>query len=83
MTRSFRRLGTAFAGLALTALALGGTATAADALTTLPQPPRINPCLHLVGMPDPCAPVPPGPPEPVDPGCLRVDIEPLHCPYQP
>lgn len=81
MTRSYRRLGTALAGLALTAFAITGTAGTASAITTPPQP-RINPCLHLVGTPDPCAPLPEHP-EPVDPGCLRVDVEPLHCPYQP
>jgi poly(3-hydroxybutyrate) depolymerase len=79
-----RRLGIALAGLALTAVAVAGTATTAAAITTpLPTPPRVNPCLHVEGTPDPCAPVSPGHPEPVDPGCLRVDVEPLRCPYQP
>jgi hypothetical protein len=82
MARSSRYLGTALAGLALTAFAVAGTATTASAITTQPTP-ITNPCIHLVGTPDPCAPVPPQHPEPVDPGCLRVDVEPLHCPYQP
>ena len=84
MTRSSRRLGAVLAGLALSAFALAGSATPSSAITT--PPPRItNPCIHLVGTADPCAPTPTPTehPEPVDPDCLRVDVEPLHCPYQP
>ena len=83
MTRSLHHLGAVLAGLALSMVALTATAGTADAIKTPPQPPTTNPCLHLVGTPDPCAPPPPEHPEPVDPTCLRVDTEPRHCPYQP
>lgn len=82
MTRSFHRLGTALAGLALTTVAFAAAPVTAGAITTMP-PPYVNPCLHLVGTPDPCAPGPGDHPDPVDAGCLRVDVEPLRCPYQP
>lgn len=38
-------------------------------------------CLAVYGDPNPCP--PPDRPEPVDPDCLRVNIQPLNCPYQP
>lgn len=38
-------------------------------------------CLAVYGDPSPCP--PPDRPEPVDPNCLRVNIQPLNCPYQP
>jgi hypothetical protein len=38
-------------------------------------------CLAVYGDPSPCP--PPDRPEPVDPSCLRVNIQPLTCPYQP
>lgn len=86
MTRSSHRLGTVLAGLALSAfaipIAIAGSATTAAAITT-PPPRFTNPCVHVAGTPDPCAPVPTEPPEPIDPGCLRVDVDPRQCPYQP
>ncbi len=75
------RLAAAVAGAAFAALAVFAPATPASAV--LPFQPVTNPCLHLIGTPDPCAPDRPDRPEPVDPSCLRVDVEPLHCPYQP
>ena len=38
-------------------------------------------CLANYLDPNPCP--PPDHPEPIDQGCLRVDIEPLRCPYLP
>jgi hypothetical protein len=80
--RSLRtRIATVAAGSTLAAIALFAPAGTASAIVR--AYPVNNPCIHLVGSPDPCAPPPPERPEPVDPGCLRVDVEPLHCPYLP
>ncbi|MBI3256446.1 MAG: hypothetical protein HYZ59_01520 [Actinobacteria bacterium] len=38
-------------------------------------------CLQVYGDPAPCP--PPERPKPVDQRCLRVDIDPLYCQYQP
>ena len=39
-------------------------------------------CLAAYGSPDDCP--PPDRPDPItDPACLRVDIEPRHCPWLP
>jgi hypothetical protein len=38
-------------------------------------------CLAVYGDPSPCP--PPERPDPVNPRCLRVDIAPANCPYQP
>lgn len=38
-------------------------------------------CLAVYGDSNPCP--PPDRPDPVDPNCLRINIQPLTCPYQP
>lgn len=38
-------------------------------------------CVAVYGDPAPCP--PPDRPEPISQDCLRVDIEPLHCPWLP
>ena len=78
------RLAFMTAGLAVSALA--AFASAASAAVSTPD--LINPtpirCVRLIGDPRPCPPPPPPThPEPVDPSCLRTDVEPLHCPYLP
>jgi hypothetical protein len=38
-------------------------------------------CLAVYGDPNPCP--PPDRPEPLDQDCLRINIQPLKCPYNP
>ena len=71
------------AGSAALFAGLSGVAPAASALV-LPPGGLVNApayCLAVYGDPNPCP--PPDRPEPVDPNCLRVTIQPLNCPYQP
>ena len=65
---------------------LGGLAALAPSAGAVALPPGslVNAphyCLANYLDPNPCP--PPDHPEPIDQGCLRVDIEPLRCPYLP
>jgi len=71
---------------ALSLSAFGGIATHLPAAGALVLPPggvvhAPHYCEIIYGDPAPCP--PPDHPTPVDPGCLRVEVEPLRCPYQP
>lgn len=77
-----RRLAFLAIGAATAVTAFAGSATSASAL--IPPSGLVNApqyCFAIYGNPAPCP--PPERPEPVDPSCLRVDVEPLMCPYQP
>ena len=65
-----------FGGFAALAPSAGAITLPPGSLVNAPQY-----CLAVYGDPNPCP--PPDRPDPVDPGCLRVDITPLRCPYQP
>ena len=66
-----------FAGLgALTAPAASAVVLPPGGLVTAPEY-----CAAVYGDPNPCP--PPDRPEPVDQDCLRINIQPLKCPYNP
>lgn len=66
-------------------LLAGGTAAfAPEAGALVPPGGLVNApeyCFQIYGDPSPCP--PPDRPDPVDPRCLRVDVDPLYCQYQP
>lgn len=76
-----RRVAGLALGVASAAFATSAFAPSASAL--YPPSGLVNApayCLAIYGDPNPCP--PPEHPEP-NPSCLRVDVEPLHCPYRP
>lgn len=81
MRKLFRGAGLAAGSL----LFVGGTAAFAPGAGALVPPGGLvnapEYCFEIYGDPAPCP--PPDRPDPVDPHCLRVDIEPRDCPYQP
>lgn len=76
--------GIAAVGSAVVFTGLGALMAPPASALTLPPGGLVNApqyCVAVYGDPNPCP--PPSRPDPVDPDCLRVNIQPLKCPYQP
>ena len=76
--------GIAAVGATVVFSGLGALMAPAASALVLPPGGLVNAaeyCVAVYGDPNPCP--PPDRPDPVDPDCLRVNIQPLKCPYQP